>query len=102
MNEAVSQTNTADFTEKLEALAKERDQLRQEVSELRKSLEDMKGKHEQDVDDLKDQLQEAESGREEAVTAHSNLKERVNTITATLGERMRANTVRGLCGPELS
>jgi vacuolar-type H+-ATPase subunit D/Vma8 len=90
-----SETNVdADLNEKLDALAKDRDLLRQEVSELRKSLEDIQGKHDQELEDVRIQLEEAESGKEQAETLHKNLKERVNTITATLGERMRANSVR--------
>jgi peptidoglycan hydrolase CwlO-like protein len=91
----INETNAdADLNEKLDALAKDRDLLRQEVSELRKSLEDIQGKHDQELEDVRSQLEEAETGKEQAETLHKNLKERVNTITATLGERMRANSVR--------
>lgn len=67
--------------------------LRQEVAELRKSLEDIQEKHVEEVEEIKNQLQRAEQGKEQAETLHKNLKERVNTITASLGERMRANSV---------
>jgi peptidoglycan hydrolase CwlO-like protein len=99
VKEAHPSNDDTDLNDKLDALAKDRDLLRQEVSELRKSLEDIQGKHDAELEDVRIQLQEAENGKEEAETLHKNLKERVNTITATLGERMRANTVRTLPTP---
>jgi vacuolar-type H+-ATPase subunit D/Vma8 len=88
------QKHTSDFSEKLDVMAKERDLLLQQVAELRKSLEEISVKHQSDIDQLQTRLQDAESGKQLSETLHNNLKERVTTITASLGERMRANKVR--------
>jgi chromosome segregation ATPase len=84
----------SDIRTKLDALAKERDNLRQEVSELRKSLEDIRGKHEQDIADLQGQVEESETGKEHAETQYRDLLGRVNGIKAQLGERLKADAVR--------
>jgi chromosome segregation ATPase len=87
-------TEVSGLAEKVEVLAKERDNLRLEVAELRKSLEDIQGNHKQEIDDLKAKLETAEEGREEADQRHSDLRVRVKEITATLGERLKSNTVQ--------
>ncbi|KIV99276.1 uncharacterized protein PV09_09044 [Verruconis gallopava] len=78
-----------DTSERLAALAKERDALREEVSELRKSLEALTAKHEEEVREIKEQLEETQSGREEAESKYEDLRERVTTIRTTLGERLK-------------
>jgi DNA repair exonuclease SbcCD ATPase subunit len=83
----------SDIGTKLDALAKERDTLRQEVSELRKSLEGIRGKHEQDVAELQGQIEESEAGKEHAETQYRDLLGRVNGIKAQLGERLKADAV---------
>ena len=81
------------LAEKVEVLARERDNLRQEVAELRRSLEDIQGKHKQEIEDLQLKLDTAEEGKEEADQRHSDLRVRVKEITATLGERLKSNSV---------
>ena len=87
-------TEVSGLAEKVEVLARERDNLRLEVAELRKSLESIQGNHKQEIDDLKAKLETAEEGREEADQRHSDLRVRVKEITATLGERLKSNTVQ--------
>jgi DNA repair exonuclease SbcCD ATPase subunit len=84
----------SDIRTKLDALARERDTLRQEVSELRKSLEDIRGKHEQDIAELQGQVEESETGKKHAETQYRDLLGRVNGIKAQLGERLKADAVR--------
>jgi broad specificity phosphatase PhoE len=86
-------TKVSGLAEKVEVLARERDNLRQEVAELRKSLEDIQDKHKQEKDDLHLKLEAAEEDKEEADQRHSDLRVRVKDITATLGERLKSNTV---------
>lgn len=86
-------SNGADTAERLEALARERDALRTEVSELRKSLEAIQSKHEDEVTDLQDKLEESNSDKEQAEKQYQDLLGRVNTIRAQLGERLKADAV---------
>ncbi|KAF2100632.1 hypothetical protein NA57DRAFT_65081 [Rhizodiscina lignyota] len=77
--------------ERLEALARERDELRAEVTQLRQSLESITGKHEEEVNGLQDQLEETRSGKEHAEIQYQNLLGKVNQIRSQLGERLKAD-----------
>lgn len=88
----------SDAAQRLEALARERDALRTEVTELRRSLENIQVKHEEDTTSLRGQLEDSQSGREHAETQYRNLLGKVNTIRSQLGERLKADAVRRLHG----
>lgn len=88
-----SSTSGAGLSEKLDALAEERDILRREVAELRQSLEDITSQRELEVKGLREEVDTANEGREEAEQKHAALLERVNSISATLGERLKSNAV---------
>ena len=81
---------------KLEALVRERSALRDEVAELRKSLEELQQKHNEDTANLKQELEETQSEKENADTQYRNLLGRVNTIRSQLGERLKSDAVRAL------
>jgi peptidoglycan hydrolase CwlO-like protein len=81
------------LSEKLDALAEERDTLRREVAELRQSLEDMTSQRDREVKDLRAEMDTANEERERAEQKHATLLERVNNISATLGERLKSNAV---------
>jgi uncharacterized coiled-coil DUF342 family protein len=81
------------LSEKLEALAEERDLLRREVAELRQSLEDITSQREREVKGLREEVDTANEDREKAEQKHATLLERVNNISATLGERLKSNAV---------
>ncbi|KAH7125746.1 hypothetical protein B0J11DRAFT_313389 [Dendryphion nanum] len=83
-----------DNTARLEALNKERDTLRQEVAELRKSLESIQEKHEEEVTTLQGELDEANESKEHFETQYRNLLGRVNTIKSSLGDRLKADAAR--------
>lgn len=83
-----------DTQERLEALAKERNTLRAEVTELRKSLETIQGKHQEEMSGLQGQLEECQAGKEHAETQYRNLLGKVNTIKSQLGERLKQDAVR--------
>ncbi|ORY03926.1 hypothetical protein BCR34DRAFT_64523 [Clohesyomyces aquaticus] len=84
----------SDATARLDALAKERDTLRQEVTELRKSLESIQEKHEEDINNLQGELDEANEGKEHFETQYRSLLGRVNTIKSSLGDRLKADAAR--------
>ncbi|RDW60733.1 hypothetical protein BP6252_12116 [Coleophoma cylindrospora] len=117
-------SDTTDASVRLEAMSQEREALRAEVEQLRKSLEDIQGKHNEEVSSIKDQhaeelsnihgkhneeisqikgqhtdelsglrgeLEESESAKEQAESQYQNLLGRVNTIKASLGERLKAD-----------
>lgn len=95
----------SDASARLDAIAKERDALRQEVTELRKSLEHVQTKqstgvseeshanHEEELRSLREELDEANEGKEHFETQYKNLLGRVNTIKTSLGDRLKADAV---------
>ena len=85
----------SDTDERLEALVKERDSLRVEVIELRKSLENIQEKHEEEVTGLQEQLEDSQAGKGHFETQYRNLLGRVNGIKASLGDRLKADAVCG-------
>ena len=86
-------TSANDTNAKLEALAKEREALRDEVAELRKSIESLQGKHDEDISDMRSQLEESQGEKEHAETQYRTLLGKVNTIKSQLGERLKADAV---------
>lgn len=78
-----------DTTDRLDQLAKERDELREEVTQLRKSLETIQSKHEEEISGLKEQAADAAKSKEHAENQYRDLRGKVNTIKSQLGERMR-------------
>ncbi|KAL1967503.1 hypothetical protein VTN77DRAFT_3018 [Rasamsonia byssochlamydoides] len=78
-----------DTEKKLDALVRERDSLRAEVIEMRKSLEEIQQKHQEEMGALRCQLSEAEGKKEHAEHQFQKLLEKVNTIKSQLGERMK-------------
>ncbi|KAF2204719.1 hypothetical protein GQ43DRAFT_408983 [Delitschia confertaspora ATCC 74209] len=87
-------TSPSETTARLDALAKERDILRHEVTELRKSLEDIRVKHEEELGGVQEQLEEANEGKEHFETQYRNLLGRVNTIKSSLGDRLKADAAK--------
>lgn len=96
----------SDTNARFDAIAKERDALRQEVTELRKNLEVIQSKHEaaatpgessekyeEEIRNLRDELDEANEGKEHFETQYKNLLGRVNTIKTSLGDRLKADAV---------
>lgn len=82
-----------DVTQRFDALVKHRDALREEVTQLRQSLEDIQAKHQSEIGDVQTQLQETQSEKEEAQEQYQSLLGKVNTIKAQLGERLKSDAV---------
>ena len=86
-------TNGDDTAARLEALAKERNALMEEVSQLRKSLEGIQEKHEEEIGTVRDQLEEVQGEKDQAESQYRTLLGKVNTIKSQLGERLKADAV---------
>lgn len=79
-----------DASSRLEAMSQDREALRVEVEQLRKQLEEIQGKHTEELSTVKAQLIDSEQEKDQARAQYHTLLERVNTIKSTLGERMAA------------
>jgi len=83
------QAPSSDTTTRLDAMQQERDNLRDEVSKLRESLEDLQRQHGAEVSGVKEELEQTQQGKEHAETQYRNLLGKVNTIRSQLGERLK-------------
>lgn len=90
-----------DTDTRLEALVNERAALREEVAQLRRSLEEIQGKHEEELGGIREQLADTQGEKEQAETQYRNLLGKVNTIKSQLGERLKADAVGGRLPPPL-
>lgn len=79
---------------RFEALVRDRDSLREEVVEMRRTLEQIQSRHDEEMQTLQKKLQETQIEKHNAETQFRNLLGKVNTIKAQLGERLRADAVR--------
>ena len=86
-------TSNIEADPRLEALVRDRDSLRVEVAELRRSLEQIQSKHDEDMNAMQTQLENTQTEKEQAETQFRNLLGKVNTIKAQLGERLKADAV---------
>ncbi|KAL8660501.1 MAG: hypothetical protein Q9202_006496 [Teloschistes flavicans] len=80
-----------DADDRLEAMVQERTALQDEVAELRRSLEELQGKYEEDLQTIRRQLKETSGEKEHAETQYRSLLGKVNTIRSQLGERLKAD-----------
>lgn len=92
-------SDMAAATARFDALVRDRDALRLEVTRLRESLEEVTSRHEREMGDMQTQLQEEQSEREAAEENYQNLLGKVNTIRSQLGARMKADAVSVLSQP---
>ena len=83
-----------DTAARFDALVADRDALRHEVTELRKSLESLQSKHETEIETLQENLADTQAEKENAEEQYQNLLGKVNTIRSQLGERLKADAVR--------
>lgn len=86
-----------DTSARLDGLAQERNALRTEVGDLRRSLEALQAKHKEEISGIKEQLEETQAGKEDAESKYEDLRERVTTIRTTLGERLKEYSVCTCC-----
>lgn len=83
-----------DAAARFDALVKDRDALRAEVTELRQSLEELQSKHAAEIEAIQGDLAEAQAEKESAEEQYQSLLGKVNTIRSQLGERLKADAVR--------
>lgn len=81
----------SDTSSRLEALSQDREALRAEVEQLRRQLENIQEQHKEEISTVKAELEESEAAKEEAEDQYSNLLGRINSIKASLGDRMKAD-----------
>lgn len=89
-NDAESEAEPKD---RFDALVRDRDSLRAEVTDMRKSLEEIQSKHKADMEALQQKLDDTETKKEQAETQFQKLMERVNAIKSQLGERLKEDEV---------
>ncbi|OCK83654.1 putative Golgi matrix protein [Lepidopterella palustris CBS 459.81] len=94
MANTTSPPSSSDTSKVLDALLTERDTLRAEVTELRKSLEDIQGKHEEELANVQEQVEEAQAGKDHFEAQYQNLLGRVNGIRTSLGDRLKADAAK--------
>ena len=82
-----------DTESRLDTLVKDRARLREEVAELRRSLEEIQIKHEAEVGHIRQQLEDTRGGKDHAEAQYQTLLSKVNTIRSQLGERLKADAV---------
>nr|POF16392.1 grip domain-containing protein [Quercus suber] len=83
--------STSDTSARLDAMQQERDNLRDEVTQLRKSLETLQSKHSEEVSTVRQELEKTSQGKESAEAQYRTLLGKVNTIRSQLGERLKAD-----------
>jgi chromosome segregation ATPase len=93
-NGTITYSPLEDATARFDALVKDRDNLKAEVTQLRQDLEALQGKHESEVESMQAQLEETQSEKEGAEEQYQNLLGKVNTIRSQLAERMKSDAVR--------
>ncbi|MCJ1244412.1 hypothetical protein MMC30_001610 [Trapelia coarctata] len=89
--EVAQADDQGDTGARLDALVKERETLRNEVAELRKSLEEIQVKHTSELGNTQKELEDTEGERDRAETKYRDLLGKVNTIKSQLGERLKAD-----------
>jgi predicted nuclease with TOPRIM domain len=89
-----SDSDDAEPKDRFDALVRDRDSLRAEVTDMRKSLEEIQSKHQADMEALQQKLDDSESKKEQAETQFQKLMERVNAIKSQLGQRLKEDEVR--------
>lgn len=75
------------------AISEERDALREEVAQVRRTLEEMQKKQEGELDSVREQLATTRNEKELAEAQYRGLLGKVSTIRSQLGERLKADAV---------
>lgn len=91
LGESTQSAPSADTNARLEALVNERDALREEVAQARRSLEEIQEKHEEELGSIREQLADTQGEKEQAESQYRSLLGKVNSIKSQLGERLKAD-----------
>lgn len=90
---SVQSQKSEDTEARFEALAQERTALRDEVAQMRRSLEEIQEKHKEELSNVREELEDSQAQKEHAETQYRNLLGRVEKIKSQLGERLKADAV---------
>ncbi|EXJ85228.1 hypothetical protein A1O3_05903 [Capronia epimyces CBS 606.96] len=80
-----------DAAVRFDALVKDRDTLRLEVTQLRQSLEELRSRHATEIETIQGELADTQAEKESAEEQYQSLLGKVNTIRSQLGERLKAD-----------
>ncbi|KAL9084214.1 MAG: hypothetical protein Q9159_005337 [Coniocarpon cinnabarinum] len=83
--------NAGDTASRLDMAVKERNNLRDEVAELRRELEDIQNRHNEEHGALRRDADQARTGKDLAESKYNKLLGQVNNIKTQLGERLQAD-----------
>jgi chromosome segregation ATPase len=78
-----------DTEQRLKVMSEDREALRVEMSQLRQQLELLQTKHDEELASLRNDLEESESAKDQAIDQFETLRGRIGGIKATLGDRMK-------------
>lgn len=76
---------------RFDALVKDRDALRLEVTQLRQSIEELQSKHTSEIEAVQSELADTQDAKDTAEEQYQSLLGKVNTIRSQLGERLKAD-----------
>ncbi|KAK2735965.1 hypothetical protein FQN57_001038 [Myotisia sp. PD_48] len=88
---SIKQSDSPETNDRFDILVRDRDSLRAEVIEMRRSLEQIQTKHDEDMEVMENKLKEAQAEKQHAELQFNNLLGKVNTIKSQLGERLKAD-----------
>ncbi|EXJ58353.1 hypothetical protein A1O7_05778 [Cladophialophora yegresii CBS 114405] len=91
VKDLVVESDKDDPAARFDALVKDRDALRQEVTQLRQSLEELQAKHNLEIEAVQGELADTQAEKESAEEQYQSLLGKVNTIRSQLGERLKAD-----------
>lgn len=80
-----------DAAARFDALVKDRDALRLEVTQLRQSIEELQSKHSSEIEAVQTELADTQDAKDTAEEQYQSLLGKVNTIRSQLGERLKAD-----------
>lgn len=80
-----------DAAARFDALVKDRDALRLEVTQLRQSIEELQSKHSSEIEAVQSELADTQDAKDTAEEQYQSLLGKVNTIRSQLGERLKAD-----------
>lgn len=80
-----------DAAARFDALVKDRDALRLEVTQLRQSIEELQSKHNSEMEAVQTELADTQDAKDTAEEQYQSLLGKVNTIRSQLGERLKAD-----------
>lgn len=86
--------DSAEMDAGFKALLDERNSLREEVAQVRRSLNETQESHEEELSTVREQLSESRTEKEQAEAQYRGLLGKVSTIRSQLGERLKADAVR--------